>query len=333
MLPTMNAPSENLIHRRLPVAGLTRASYEPTLPAWTADNVHIDLALWSSDGLKFSVSRLNLLVLSPVLRDMAIRIVRGRGSHLSGGVHVVDLVLPEDRHTLADLLLCCYPLEPPRLKTAAHTFGVYKAAVAYQLNCAQRYCLGRLQQLAEVEPLTVYTIGVAEKLEDLALRAARASLSLSLVDLLEHRNEIYQRCTIRQLQSLYEYRIKCQEAASIVARAPPQPCSFILWNLWTTPDCSRLRGDDCLRFGLPNTNVRACCTRPWWQLYLDGMVRLMRDMHVSGRSLASEQVVCAQSVQVANQCEVCKELGIPKALEDYHQLFTQIVNNRIAQVT
>ena len=296
-------------------------------------NAKLDLALWSADGLKFSVSRLNILDLSSVLRNMVARELARQGSHLLRGLGYVELHLPEDRRTLADLLLCCYPSRPPRIENATDTFKVYKAAIAYKIHSVQHYCLGRIHQLAESESLTVFAIAMTERNEALAMRAARASLSLPLVDLMEHRGELYRQCTIKQFQNLYEYRIKCQEAASRVARTPPEPWPFVLWDPWSTPDCMERRADNGLRFAFPSTNVRTCCSNVWWRAYMDNMVRLMRDIHVSGRSTVKEKLVCANAVRMADACGRCRSLGVPKALEDYHELLVQMVCNGIAQVT
>ncbi|KAI0046380.1 hypothetical protein FA95DRAFT_1395729 [Auriscalpium vulgare] len=174
-----------------------------------------DIILRSCDGIRFHVSKPILSIASPVFADM----FRLAGPHdaaassdeMCNGLPLVPMA--EDAATLDLLLRWCYPVAHPTLVTLDDMQRMVAATQKYDIHALDNAIGEALQRQLALDPLGVFRVAVADRLDDMARKAARGVLGVPLAMLV---SPAIDNIEPSALIALIRYHVDCGAAASAV---------------------------------------------------------------------------------------------------------------------
>ena len=305
------------------------ASPRPSPPPF--DDPDADLILCSSDGVEFGVMKAILKVASPIFRDM---FTIGSSTE-SSEIPVIHLA--EDSRTLEDLLRFCYPIYTPIMFIPEDVGNLYQAADKYNIQGALEFSADTLRRLSAAYPMAVYAVACRLRLEDVATLAAQASLTVSLPDPLQDQSPSFQACSIKQLQTLCDYRVKCQEVLKEVSTTGYwiRNYSIPFHPLWSSGAEGTADAFRCCPVSEKTvtdvTGPRTVLVRSWWAAFMRDVYNQIYNLHTRGRSLSAEQDALHRALANASKCATCRPTA-PQALLEFSLKLTGVMSTSIVKV-
>ncbi|KAI0357906.1 hypothetical protein OH77DRAFT_1422043 [Trametes cingulata] len=167
-----------------------------------------DLVIRTSDGIEFHVYQAIISAASPLFLDM-FTLPQPPSPPAPAGKPSVDVA--EDSSVWSTLIMLCYAPRPPVPDDFADldaARALLDAAVKYEMAVAVEFArMGLLLgKFVEEQPFSVYALGCAYKLPDVARAAARRTLRFPIY--FEHTKEL-DLVPLRVYHRLSEYRRKC----------------------------------------------------------------------------------------------------------------------------
>jgi hypothetical protein len=196
-----------------------------TLASAPFDDSRADFILRSNNGVDFRVFKIILSQASPIFTDM-FNIPQPASEELPAQCPVVTL--SEDSKSLDFALRHIYPIETPTEVELPDACILIEFARKYQVKALRPVVARSLTDSIENDPAGVYAIAVTYGEADIAIKAARSSLSRPISRLQPSKLQL-QCATAALYGELIQYHIACGEAASAVATERH-------WFPWTIGD-------------------------------------------------------------------------------------------------
>lgn len=292
------------------------------MPALTLFNDRFgDVILCSAEGKEMRCSKAVLAKASCIFADMFLLPDHPNPGSLSSkeyrdGAHIVHVT--ESTSTLDALLRFCHPTRAPTIQTVDLALAIHDAAKKYEIEDAMWWARDALAALATKEPVRVYAIACQLGWECEAKAAARASLSLSLDDIVASRVKELGVISAEALQRLCVYHAACRKSVKHLS----QPRFFVkkswsVWDpLWSKEACC---DDRVVTTTTPSSPVQEkFFVREWWCGYMEEVHDALQTIP-AGKSAHLPEAMCT-AVAKARSCSTCA----PAAFESLNNLAEQL---------
>ena len=213
------------------------------------DQAHADIILRSSDSVDFHVHKSILWVASSVFKDMLglPQPSQPKDDECRDGLLVV--MLEEDAKTLDFILRTIYPVRSPTIGGLDDLYSVFRTVQKYCFEVFEGFVEEQLNAALHWEPISVYAIACQYEFDDIAQRAAEASLALPLMT----HSQYLKLISGEQYSRLIQYRHDCADAVDKVLSSdqwfatcpdilfdgnPVAPCSTCFTQDFTNPSRS-----------------------------------------------------------------------------------------------
>lgn len=178
-----------------------------------------DVILRSSDLVDFHVYKLILSLASPVFETMFTLPATSSSDTMMAddddhrhGLSVVKLM--EDSCTLEALLQACYPTTGPHLNSIDSVLHILGVAEKYEITACHELARVVIASLAEDQPIRAYAVACRYGFKDVAVRAARACLTMTFDSIVRTNCPELTTVTGSQYQNLLQYHRDCGQKVS-----------------------------------------------------------------------------------------------------------------------
>ncbi|KAF8808664.1 hypothetical protein BYT27DRAFT_7188630 [Phlegmacium glaucopus] len=310
----------------------------PTTASFPFDDPKADLIIRSSDNIHFYVHKSLLSIVSPMFEGML-----ALPDNTSQEVYEDRPRLTVSDHSRH--LLCLLSWCDPRCKRPSPSLDnltmTLEMADKYHMNSISARAQNDLlaHDSVESEPLRVFAIAIRFRLDDVARRAAQATLRVSLAYFnspqLEHISAF-------ALQNLHNYHFKCRITlrAHLASDSWAQDMKAVAHLLMSYKKAeeqphthgveyfslTRLLTVDNRALWLSNAD-----TAHWWSCYVEMMLFTLNE-HPSGFSVPrlSPTGVMQQSIS-RDKCNQCKEYGYER-LNEVREYFSNKIEEVVSKI-
>jgi len=297
-----------------------------------------DVILCSSDGVDFRTFKVLLSLASPAFESMFN--LPQPSPELDSDEMEDDLAvvhMSETSSVIEMLLKLLHPKCSLRLDNLADVGELLEMSRKYDMDgvtkCIREKANAILLQVEEKDPFRAFAVACRFQLEDELRRAAKSTLKLSMLEI-SNRTEVDELKYITgiQLYSLYNYHLRCSQAATVAAHASTWiPRNGVVW------------------FSAPSNHSKLCkqATNPflingiqywpraWWVGYMQGSRAALRNRPHS-TTVNVKRFGLDKVLQNASACEFCRSHvfdEMPGFLEAYATEVERVVSAVELEVT
>lgn len=309
---------------------------KPPAPPPPFDDPKADVIIRSSDNMHFYVHKALLSIVSPVFEGMF--------ALLDGTQELYDnrpcLSVTDDSYDLLRLLSWCDPRSSRGISPTLDDLTI-TLSIAKKYGVDSMFANARKLLLAHcsVGSLRVYAIAIRFRLDDVAQKAAQATLQLSLAS---HKCPDLKHISAFAIQNLHNYHFRCKKAVRdlLASESWVKDMKTVAHHLTSREgDRGKPHTHGVERFSLKRLAVvgggalwlSTAKTTSWWSDYVEAMMYVLND-RPSILSLQIPSLVEALEETISlDECKQCSKYGY-KRLDAVSRYLTSIIDETVSKV-